>query len=292
MKKNFKLFCFGFGQVAQYFVKNLIKNKFNFDLITTNTKETLLGEFNGLKYKSFYFSGNNFDKDLLKELNSSNKVLISISPKNKIDIVLKTFDKNFRSNKFDWVIYLSATSVYGDKKGHWVDESTNLKPTSERGKARLNAENSWLRYNKNFNLPVQIFRLSGIYSLENNIIKRLKMGTLKVVKKTNHYFSRIHVEDIAQILTLSLKKNKPGEIFNISDNHPCSNEEIAKYAANLINVSVPKKIEVNEINSKMLKEFYNDSKKIDNKKMKDFFNYNLKYPTYKEGLQMIRNYKI
>ena len=118
------------------------------------------------------------------------------------------------------------------------------------------------------------------------------MGTLKVVKKTNHYFSRIHVEDIAQILTLSLKKNKPGEIFNISDNHPCSNEEIAKYAANLINVSVPKKIEVNEINSKMLKEFYNDSKKIDNKKMKDFFNYNLKYPTYKEGLQMIRNYKI
>ncbi|MDC0205532.1 NAD-dependent epimerase/dehydratase family protein [Pelagibacteraceae bacterium] len=292
MKKNFKLFCFGFGQVAQYFVKNLIKNKFNFDLITTNTKETLLGEFNGLKYKSFYFSGNNFDKDLLKELNSSNKVLISISPKNNIDIVLKTFDKNFRSNKFDWVIYLSATSVYGDKKGHWVNESTNLKPTSERGKARLNAENSWLRYNKNFNLPVQIFRLSGIYSLENNIIKRLKMGTLKVVKKTNHYFSRIHVEDIAQILTLSLKKNKPGEIFNISDNHPCSNEEIAKYAANLINVSVPKKIEVNEINSKMLKEFYNDSKKIDNKKMKDFFNYNLKYPTYKEGLQMIRNYKI
>ena len=292
MKKNFKLFCFGFGQVAKYFVKNLIKNKFDFDLITTNTKETLLGEFNGLKYKSFYFAGNSFDKDLLKELNSSNKVLISISPKNNADIVLKTFDINFRSNKFDWVIYLSATSVYGDKKGHWVNESTYLKPTSERGKARLNAESSWLKYHKNFNLPVQIFRLSGIYSLENNIIKRLKMGTLKIVKKTNHYFSRIHVEDIAQILILSLKKNKPGEIFNISDNHPCSNEEVAKYAASLIKVSLPEKIKVNEINSKILREFYNDSKKIDNKKMKDFFNYNLKYPTYKEGLQMIRNYKI
>ena len=269
-----------------------MKNNINFDLVATNTKETLLREFSGIKYKSFYFANNDFDKDLLKELNSSNKVLISISPKNNVDIVLKTFDKNFKKNKFDWVIYLSATSVYGDKKGQWVDESAHLEPTSENGKARLSAENSWLRYYKNFNLPVQIFRLSGIYSIENNIIERLKMGTLKIVKKNNHYFSRIHVEDIAQILTLSLKKNKPGEIFNISDNHPCSNNEIAEYAAKLINVPVPEKIKVNDISSKMLRQFYNDSKKVDNKKMKDFFNYKLIYPTYKEGLEMIGNYKI
>ena len=26
MNKNFRLFCFGFGQVAKFFVKNLIKN--------------------------------------------------------------------------------------------------------------------------------------------------------------------------------------------------------------------------------------------------------------------------
>ena len=32
MQEKFKLFCFGFGQVAKYFVKNLIKNNFSFDL--------------------------------------------------------------------------------------------------------------------------------------------------------------------------------------------------------------------------------------------------------------------
>jgi len=42
----------------------------------------------------------------------------------------------------------------------------------------------------------------------------------------------------------------------------------------------------------MLKEFYKDSKKVDNKKMKSFFKYNLKYPTYKEGLDAIKNQKI
>ena len=55
MKKKFKIFCFGFGQVARYFVKNLIQNNYNFDLITTNTSKTQLKEFSGLKFKSYYF---------------------------------------------------------------------------------------------------------------------------------------------------------------------------------------------------------------------------------------------
>ena len=44
--------------------------------------------------------------------------------------------------------------------------------------------------------------------------------------------------------------------------------------------------------SEMLKNFYKDSKRVDNKKMKLFFNYNLKYPTYEEGLNNIFNNNI
>ena len=140
MKKKFKLFCFGFGQVAKYFVKNLIKNKENFNLVTTNTKETKQNEIGELKYKSYYFVNDKFDPNLIDELNLSNKVLISIPPTTQTDIVLKTFKKNFINNKFNWVTYLSATSVYGDKKGEWVDEKTNPVPSSERGISRLDAE--------------------------------------------------------------------------------------------------------------------------------------------------------
>jgi len=292
MKKNFKLFCFGFGQVARYFVKNLIKNNFNFNFVTTSTSGTELKKIDNNCYKSYYFDNNSYDKDLLKELVSSDKVLISIPPKNKTDLVLKVFNKNFKKNKFDWVTYLSATSVYGDKKGKWVDEMATPTPSSQRGSDRLKAEDCWLKYFKNYNLPVQIFRLSGIYSRESNVIKRLQKGNLKIIKKKNHYFSRIHVEDIAEILSLSLKKFKSGQIYNISDNYPCSNEEIVKYAANLIKIPKPKEIMAEAIENNMLKEFYSDSKKVSNKKMKFFFNYDLKYPTYKEGLNMIINHKV
>ncbi len=122
-----------------------------------------------------------------------------------------------------------------------MNESTQPEPSSKRAIARLNTENNWFEYFNNCKLPLQVFRLSGIYSLENNVIKRLQKGTLRIVEKKNHYFSRVHIEDIAEVLMLSLKKNTQGKIFNISDNHPCSNEELAKYAANLINVQSHKK---------------------------------------------------
>ena len=289
MKKNFKLFCFGFGQVAKYFVKNLIKNNYKFDLVTTNTVNTKFKKIGNLKYKSYYFNNNSFDVNLLKNLNNSNKVLISIPPKDKNDLVLKKFANSFKNNKFDWITYLSATSVYGDKKGRWANEKSKTYPTSARGVARLNAENKWLKYSKNFNLPVQIFRLSGIYSDENNVIKRLKKNTVKLIEKKNQYFSRIHIEDIAKILTLSLNNFKSGQVFNISDDYPSTNYEIIKYATNLINIDMPPKIKlVNHTNS-IIKDFYKDSKKISNKKMKIFFKYELKYPTFKEGLRNIRD---
>ena len=251
---------------CKIFCNELKKKNYNFDLTTTNTSKTQLKEFNNLKYKSYHFTGNIFDSNLLDELNSSNKVLISIPPKNRKDVVLKIFSKIFKKNKFDWVTYLSSTSVYGDKKGNWVDEKTIPNPTTDRGIVRLNAENNWIKYYKNFNLPIHIFRLSGIYSVENNVIKRLKIGTLKITEKNNHFFSRIHVEDIAEVLTLSLTKFNSGQIFNISDDYPCSNNEIVRYAANLIKIDIPEKNKSSDLKNTVLKNFYRDSKKVNNKK--------------------------
>ena len=48
-------------------------------------------------------------------------------------------------------------------------------------------------------------------------------------------------------------------------------------------------IEFESIENEMMKNFYKDSKKVSNKKMKNTFKYNLKYPTYIEGLNYIRN---
>ena len=151
---------------------------------------------------------------------------------------------------------MSATSVYGNHDGEWVDENSETNPTSDNGIYRLKVEQQWQKFAKENNKPLQIFRLSGIYSNQSNILKRLKLGEVKkIIKKPNHFFPRIHVEDIANILFISMKKFKSNEIYNISDDKPASSEEVTIYGAQLSGMNTPKVISVNEIESQMLKRF-------------------------------------
>ena len=283
------IICFGFGQVAKNFIKKLKDQGAIFKLTTTSREESKTEEFENITYESFQFTKEGFDKNFLKRFEEADHILLSIAPIHGVDIVIKNFKDNFKSNKLKWITYLSATSVYGNHNGEWVDENSETKPTSPNGVERLKVEKEWMQLASKFDLPFQIFRLSGIYSNQFNILKRLKSGEAKIINKKNHFFSRIHVEDIANILFSSLNNFKKKEIYNISDNLPASAEEVAMYGVKLLGIDKPKTIEINEIESEMLKNFYKDSKKVDNKKMKEFFNHKLKYPTYVEGLNYIFN---
>ena len=288
-----KVFCFGFGQVAESFINKLIIEKKNFDLSITSRQETHQIEFNNLKITSFFFNNDKFDDTLKTRLEEANYILISIPPIDGKDIVANFLDTNYKKiENCNWVTYLSATSVYGDHKGDWVNEKSETKPTSQTGINRLKAENIWKSLSSKKNFPLQIFRLAGIYSKKFNILKRLQNSNVQIVDKKNHFFSRIHVEDIANILFKSLDNFKNNEIYNISDDKPASQFDVANYGARLLKLDLPKSVKLEEVESEMLKNFYKDSKKVDNKKMKLFFNYNLKYPTYEEGLNNIFNNNI
>ena len=286
------IICFGFGQVAKNFIQNLNDQGIQFKLTITSREESKNKKFENINYESFKFTEEGFDKNFMSKFEEADHILLSIAPISGIDIVIKNLKDYFKSSKFKWITYLSATSVYGDHNGGWVDEKSETKPTSPNGVERLKVEKEWMELAVKFDLPLQIFRLSGIYSNEFNILKRLKLGEVKIINKKNHFFSRIHVEDIANILSISLNKFKKKEIYNISDNQPASSEEVAMYGVKLLGTDKPKAIEINEIKNEMLKNFYKDSKKVDNKKMKEFFSLKLKYPTYVEGLNYIFNNNI
>jgi nucleoside-diphosphate-sugar epimerase len=287
--KEINIFCFGFGQVAKNFIKKLSIEKYNINLSTTSRRESSKETFNGINYNSYLFNSEKFDQNLLVELKEADHILVSIPPENQEDLVVKNFSKFLESSKVKWVTYLSATSVYGDHKGEWVNENSKTNPISNKGIARLKAENSWATLEKKNKLPVQIFRLAGIYSNEKNILVRLKLGDVKLINKKDHYFSRIHVDDIANILFKSLLKFKSGEIYNLSDDKPSSSKEITLYGVKILNIESIKNIEVDAIKSEILKNFYNESKKVSNKKVKNYFNYDLIFPSYIEGLNYIRD---
>jgi nucleoside-diphosphate-sugar epimerase len=287
--KKINIFCFGFGQVAKNFIKKINSKNLKVNLTTTSREKSDERNFDDLEYESFQFSENSFDQKLIENLKSSDHILISITPVKGEDIVIKNFQNILANSTVKWITYLSATSVYGNHNGNWVDENSETNPTSTNGMDRLRAEKSWLNLAEKKNLPLQIFRLSGIYSNQNNTLNRLKKGNTKIINKKNQFFSRIHVEDIANILFESLHKFKAKEIYNVSDDKPASTEEVILYGSKLLNTKRPETVEITSIESEMVKNFYKDSKKVNNKKMKEFFNYKLKYPTYVEGLNYIHN---
>ena len=284
-----KVFCFGFGQVAKHFVKKIISQNLTLELSVTSRQETHQEVFEGINFTSYEFENGKFDKNINLKIKEADYILVSVPPISGEDIVIKNFIIPLKKTKAKWITYLSATSVYGDHNGEWVNEKSETKPSTLNGKNRLKAENDWRVFSKENNLPLQIFRLSGIYSKQNNILKRLKTGQAKIIKKEKHFFSRIHVEDIANILFISLKKFKTNEIFNISDDQPASQEEVAVYGALLLKMNKPNPLKIEDLDEGMLKDFYKESKKVDNKKIKNFFNYQFIYPSYKEGLDNIVN---
>ena len=114
MKKKTKFFFFGFGQVARYFISELISSNQSFTFHSTNTKKTKYFYFRGKKFKSFKFKDNKYDKALIKELKRSEYVLVSIPPKNKRDLVLKKFIKAILKNLFICQQQVSTGIIMGN----------------------------------------------------------------------------------------------------------------------------------------------------------------------------------
>ena len=183
-----KVFCFGFGQVAESFINKLVNEKKDFEIGITSRQETHQVEFNHIKINSYQFSKDKIDNSIIQNLEEANYILISIPPVEGEDVV-NYLENNLKTKtNFKWITYLSATSVYGDHKGDWVNETSLTKPSSPNGISRLQAENTWLSFSNKNNFPLQIFRLAGIYSNEFNILKRLQASKVQIVDKKNHFF--------------------------------------------------------------------------------------------------------
>ena len=60
-----KVFCFGFGQVAKYFVKKIIKEKQALELNVSSRKKTRTLTFEGIDLNSYEFNNNKIDKNIV-----------------------------------------------------------------------------------------------------------------------------------------------------------------------------------------------------------------------------------
>ena len=184
-----------------------------------------------------------------------------------------------------WIGYLSSTNVYGDQAGGWVDETTPLAPSGERGRRRLAAEAAWLGIGQRSGIAVQIFRLAGIYGPGRSALDALRAGTARRIFKPGQVFSRIHVADLIAVLEASMVRPRASAVYNVCDDMPSPPDEVIAYAATLLGVTPPPLEDfATAALSPMARSFYDDSKRVLNRRIKEELGVTLRYPSYREGL--------
>jgi len=169
--------------------------------------------------------------------------ILSCIPPDKYgnDPVLKSLKNKLKRLSLEWVGSLSTTGVYGNTKGDWVSEINEPNPFQKRSYKRLNCEKEWIESG----LPVQIFRLPGIYGPGRSTFEAIKNKKIRVISKKNQVFSRIHVADITNAIIFLLQNKdslKFHQIINIADDEPCSQIEVIQYCYDLLGFKMPKPI--------------------------------------------------
>ena len=236
---------------------------------------------------SFIFDS---EKNLLPEdsiFDGVTHILNCVPPdKNGKDPVLKSLQNRIDNLPLKWVGYLSTTGVYGNTHGNWVSEDDRPNPLQQRSQRRLNCEKEWIQSN----LPIQIFRLPGIYGPGRSTLESITTKKIKVIHKDNQVFSRIHVADIANaIIYLIQNKNRLTfhQIINIADDEPCSQIEVIRYAYQLLGLKMPKRILFEEAKkdlSPIAQSFWLENRRVSNKLLCEKLGYKLIYKNYQMGL--------
>jgi len=223
--------------------------------------------------------------DLVPFIEEFPNILVSAAPTEAGDPVLASLADAMKrgASAMRWVGYLSTTGVYGDHQGGWVDEHTPLSPSTARGQARVEAEAAWRGITA---LPLHIFRLAGIYGPGRGPFAKVRNGTARRIIKQGQVFSRIHVEDIAAALDLSLHAPRPGAVYNMCDDDPAPPEDVIAYAAQLLRLPVPPAVpfETAEM-TPMARSFYAESKRVRNDLIKSQLGWFPRYPDYRSGLK-------
>lgn len=283
------LLCFGCGYSSTKTAQKLLQTpnwKVTGTTRSTDSRHQL--EVNGIK--GILWPGENLDK----ALRTSTHWLVSIPPKHGKDIVIEYLEQVPVDQIYNlgWIGYFSTTAVYGDHGGNWVDESTPVMPTTQRGEYRVKAEKAWMNFANLIGVPLYIFRLAGIYGPGRGPLEQLRKGRRQKIVKPDQYFNRIHVEDIVGVVIKAIANPSSNGIYNLCDNLPERSDKVINYAADLLGQPIPQGIKFKDADiSEMARSFYSESKKVRNHRLRTNLGYQLKYPDYKKGLSMQLNAK-
>lgn len=197
---------------------------------------------------------------------------------------ISTLTDKTKPNK---IIYISATSVYGEVSGGIVTEESPAEPVSAMGKRRLDAETAFLDYGKACDVPVVILRVSGIYGPGRLPLMQISQGQPLLREEESGPSNRIHADDLAAVCLAAAQLAEDGDIFNVSDGNPSSMTSYFNACADVLELPRQPQVSLDEagrVMSPLMLSYVSESRIVDNSRLLKKLNITLRYPTMLEGL--------
>jgi nucleoside-diphosphate-sugar epimerase len=114
------------------------------------------------------------------------------------------------------VIYLSSCSVYGDRQGEWVDESSQIVPIEQRSQVIYESERIILQA-ANDQQKVCVLRLGGIYGPGRELVSMFGgLAGMTMPGKGDQFINWVHRDDIIGAIEFA-RLNELQGIYNLVD---------------------------------------------------------------------------
>lgn len=182
------------------------------------------------------------------------------------------------------LIYISSTSVYGQSGGEWVDEGSVCLPKAPNGQVCCDAESLVLDENQDCttDCPATILRLSGIYGPGRLLARAAGLRAGEPLTGNPHaWLNLIHVDDATAAVVRCDVPGSRQPLFLISDNEPMTREDYYGELARHLNAPPPRFVEA-ECASQVSTESLN--KRCRNLLARSRLNWSLEFPTFREGI--------
>ena len=171
------------------------------------------------------------------------------------------------------VLFVSSTSVYGERGGEWIDETAPLAPRGFAGASLVAGERRMLASP----IPATVVRFAGIYGPGRGwMIKRARAGA-RCAGDPPKFTNRIHRDDCAGVLAHLIElDDRCEDVYVGVDDAPVEECEVLEWLAARLDAPAPRRVRGDGAVSQA------SGKRCSNARLRAS-GYRFHYPTFREG---------
>ena len=191
------------------------------------------------------------------------------------------------------LVYVSTSGVYGDCGGARIDETRSVKPATDRGRRRVDAEARVRAFGRTEGVAVALLRVPGIYALDRiggDPRERVARGTPVLAAADDVFTNHIHADDLARACVAALYRALPQRAVHVCDDTELKMGDYFDLVADLFGLARPPRVaRAGPVGaapawSPMQLSFMNESRRLSNARLKRELRLRLRYPTVTQGL--------